>query len=847
MSKSNQDVLVMGKTVMMDQMSVKMLCKYLKPNFNVLEWGSGGSTAFYSQFVKSWVTVEHDPIWAEKVQKYIDTHLSNVVLHLVPVKSWSLDPVYKNDGTIKDFARYVEIPKEWNKKFDLILIDGRARADCAFSVLRNHLLSPKGVVVIHDWERLPYKNVLSQYNLVEEDTSTSRHLGVLTPNHVRVNGAVVVQAPPRNKGIAPYTLGSWGPRFCLFLHMIRSVDKYLNLALKTSYPVYVIVSSDPELDPLGDDAQWTAEDRALIRSWAPHTNVEFVEVPMYSGDALPRDTTLDQIGRWILGKDDGVPGRPLGYRAMCRLWSGRLQRMSFLDKYDFYMRLDDDSFFTSQLLTDPFKTLQSQNMDYAFIRKSPDPHGAEQLKVITNNHGNWSGNTNSPYTNFHIARVSVFRTPKFVAFWDDLERNKMFMKSRVGDALLHAALLEMFVQPRVIQLKTLPYAHNSNDYGNAYPPKEWNAECPSRAKTALKTSIIWSNDFHIAPIAAIKRILPDVTFIDKSLSGHCDLTKTCATDLRVLTSMNAMTPSQHTSRAFVKTYQNDPQMDLVDVVMCFHPSAMCELFMPLNKRLFVIATTRYELGRHSKQQWLAWNANLKRIAADHRNVVGANNLYDLKYIEYFTGITPILIPSFAPVQHMYRPKNTDILIAEIHSPNGDALLGIIRGLSPRFVRLREKYPHYTRAQLCNNTAIVHLPYQLSIMSLFEQYAMGIPILVPSVTFLWELHNKYDVVTERTWDRVRLGTRPRKSLISPAKSTTSPDPNNDWDRGAFLHWAAFGDFYQWPHIVTFNSFDHLKVLIRDTNWGDISSKMRLYASRESNRTRATLLGRVLGHV
>jgi hypothetical protein len=35
-----------------------------------------------------------------------------------------------------------------------------------------------------------------------------------------------------------------------------------------------------------------------------------------------------------------------------------------------------------------------------------------------------------------------------------------------------------------------------------------------------------------------------------------------------------------------------------------------------------------------------------------------------------------------------------------------------------------------------------LPYQLSVMSLFEQYGMGIPILVPTVEFLWELHNKY---------------------------------------------------------------------------------------------------------
>lgn len=66
------------------------------------------------------------------------------------------------------------------------------------------------------------------------------------------------------------------------------------------------------------------------------------------------------------------------------------------------------------------------------------------------------------------------------------------------------------------------------------------------------------------------------------------------------------------------------------------------------------------------------------------------------------------------------------------------------------------------------------------MSLFEQYGMGIPILVPSLPFLWELHDKYDLVTERTWDRVRLGRRPIGSLIPAAGG---PRPFFQSERGA----------------------------------------------------------------
>lgn len=335
---------------------------------------------------------------------------------------------------------------------------------------------------------------------------------------------------------------------------------------------------------------------------------------------------------------------------------------------------------------------------------------------------------------------------------------------------------------------------------------------------------IWSNDFHIGTIANIKNLLQNSAhFIDKSLSGHCHLTKTCATDLKVLTQQNGISPPPEVRRAFANAYLDDPEFATVDIVMCFHPSAMCELFMPLNKRLFVIATTRYEMGRHSKTEWLSWNENLKRIAANPKNVVAANNLYDAKYIEYFTGIKPVVWPSVVQMEESYSPSSDQILVAEMHTPGNNRIWTHMRNVSPRFVSLRTKYPRYTYKQLCENTAIIHLPYQTSTMSLFEQYSMGIPILVPTPIFLWKLHNKYDLVIERTWDRVRTGKRPTGSVIAGVKMGI-PDPNNDRDKDAFLYWVRYADFYQWPHIVKFNSWAHLGRIINNTLWTTVSKDM-----------------------
>ena len=160
----------------------------------------------------------------------------------------------------------------------------------------------------------------------------------------------------------------------------------------------------------------------------------------------------------------------------------------------------------------------------------------------------------------------------------------------------------------------------------------------------------------------------------------------------------------------------------------------------------------------------------------------------------------------------------------------------LKSVSNRFKGIKDKYGHYSYKQLCENTAIVHFPYQMSIMSLFEQYSMGIPILVPSISFLWQLHDKYDVVTERTWERVRTGKRPIGSLIQGIDATI-PDPNNDKSRDAFVYWVKFGDFYRWPHILTFDSWKDLEIKINktDAEWRVLSESIKEAASRQFSRT------------
>lgn len=48
---------------------------------------------------------------------------------------------------------------------------------------------------------------------------------------------------------------------------------------------------------------------------------------------------------------------------------------------------------------------------------------------------------------------------------------------------------------------------------------------------------------------------------------------------------------------FFRAYRNDPVMLRMDAVVCSHPAAGCELFLPLGMPIILYVTTRFDLGR----------------------------------------------------------------------------------------------------------------------------------------------------------------------------------------------------------------------------------------------------------
>lgn len=108
---------------------------HLKSNMRVFEYGCGNSTIFWSQYVNEVFSVEHDYLWFEKMKSIIPDNVKLVHVDL------------KYGDYAKSISRY--------GKFDIVLIDGRDRVNCARESV--NCLTESGIIIWDDSDREIYR------------------------------------------------------------------------------------------------------------------------------------------------------------------------------------------------------------------------------------------------------------------------------------------------------------------------------------------------------------------------------------------------------------------------------------------------------------------------------------------------------------------------------------------------------------------------------------------------------------------------------------------------------------------------------------------------------------------
>ena len=179
-----------------------------------------------------------------------------------------------------------------------------------------------------------------------------------------------------------------------------------------------------------------------------------------------------------------IRGFGMGYRHMCRFFSGPLFAHRALSQYDYVWRLDTDSFLLGTPV-DPFIQLDTANASYAWIHAFRDepvfvtglwdttarfllqeginvsavnawlPVGEAATSTAL-----WPQHRMCFATNFFVARRAFFLSAAYQRYLSALDAVGGFYKYRWGDACVHMlAVAALLPRSQVLQLRDVAYWH----------------------------------------------------------------------------------------------------------------------------------------------------------------------------------------------------------------------------------------------------------------------------------------------------------------------------------------------------------------------------------------------------
>jgi hypothetical protein len=274
--------------------------------------------------------------------------------------------------------------------------------------------------------------------------------------------------------------------------------------------------------------------------------------------------------------------------------------------------------------------------------------------------------------------------------------------------------------------------------------------------------------------------------------------------------------------------------------------------MAFGKPMILIASTRYEIGRWDKKSWTKLNQNLQLIAKKEYNVIGANNIYDQKYIEHFTGIQTEYISSYCGyADAIYTGKKNEFILGPKHpSEKGRKVMQDIKKV------LENKGIHIKQNRDLNGGAsgyyptlaaykgVIMVPYRVSLMSFFEFYKMGVPIFVPSLDFMMKLQKDL-VMHQLSWNCVSWAGNLKCEDGSAIHGVQdNPDPNLVRDGKSNEHWIPYADYYTFPHIQYFDDYDDLAEKISSVNLKNVHKQM-MHFNEERREKLDTKWRKILG--
>ncbi|KIJ49903.1 glycosyltransferase family 15 protein [Sphaerobolus stellatus SS14] len=281
------------------------------------------------------------------------------------------------------------------------------------------------------------------------------------------------------------------------LRAIRTIEDRFNRRLQ--YP-YVLFTDGEIPQDIQNKLNWLTEGRG-----------RFADLPSEMWDP---PSFLDQK---LIDHSLNTIGFRMGYRSMCRFFSGFFWKHPAVAHYDYIWRMDSDIVNHCDVPYDPVERMRDRGAVYGFIQINEDavfvqPSLASNVSQFLSKHRamvppganmkfQWkepekalAGNGKSEdwtrlqfYNNWEISHRSVWESNLYTAYFDHLEKAGGFFYERWGDAPVHSYYAAMAFRPeQVMQFTDIGYQHDNMGY-----------ECPLLDRcTCDRDNDEKSRDFH---------------------------------------------------------------------------------------------------------------------------------------------------------------------------------------------------------------------------------------------------------------------------------------------------------------------------------------------------------------
>ncbi len=318
---------------------------------------------------------------------------------------------------------------------------------------------------------------------------------------------------------------------------------------------------------------------------------------------------------------------------------------------------------------------------------------------------------------------------------------------------------------------------------------------------------LFNLDLHISVIEDVKDILyrlfgNSIEITNWSISGHNWVMKKTSQNVKYINQITWKTISPKLIKEFQDEY--DHILSTYDGFIVTHTPVFALLYEKYNKPIIMVNSCRYD-------QPFCWNINIElwnwlsqslaNLWLNGKLIAISNNKADQEYLRLGTAINSIHLPSLC----LYTNANYNPTINEFVCYGERSVFPT----SPLLVN-RPK-DGYTWKDLYSFRGIVHNPYEVSTMSLFEQYSAGVPLFLPSKQFY-----KKSILE----GKMKLVSVYNRGIGYPPLDTTYTNINFWLDR------ADFYDNDNFKYIYYFDSVDDLIDQITNFNESEEIRQKRL---------------------